>query len=84
MKHTITICATLVLIASFFHFSLVAQSQSSSSRANAIAMTGDADATWILTDKDELIYCWWPGDPETRTEQAKCRVLNRWRVDRIQ
>ena len=50
----------------------------------AIEMTGDSDATWILTEDDQLIYCWWPESPDRRDQQARCRVLNRWRVDRLQ
>lgn len=46
-------------------------------------MVGDKDATWILTDEDELIYCWWPEDPNRRDQQARCRVLNKWRVNRL-
>lgn len=83
MKQAALISATLVVIASFFYFSLAAQSQSTS-KPSAIAMTGDKDATWILTDENELIYCWWPQSPDSRVVQAKCRVLNKWRVDRLE
>ena len=83
MKHTAIISATLIIIAGFFYFSLTAQSQSTSERS-AVAMVGDKDAAWILTDEDELIYCWWPEDPNRRDQQARCRVLNKWRVNRLQ
>jgi len=82
MKHTAIISATLVIIASFFFISLSVQS--SDNKPTAIAMTGDKDATWILTDQDELIYCWWPESPNSKTQQANCRVLNKYRVNRTQ
>jgi hypothetical protein len=47
-------------------------------------MTGDKDAVWIATSDNQLIYCWWPQDPKRLDQQANCRVLNRFRVDRLQ
>lgn len=81
MKQTVVICATLVIIAGLFNLNVSAQS---SDTGTAIAMTGDKDATWVLTSDNELIYCWWPESPDRITVQAKCRVLNRWRVERTQ
>ena len=49
-----------------------------------VGMTGDKDAVWIATSDNQLIYCWWPQDPKRLDQQANCRVLNRFRVDRLQ
>jgi hypothetical protein len=82
MKNTALLCATSLIVAGFFYFSVTAQS--SNDKATPIAMTGDKDATWILTDQNKLIYCWWPESPDRRDQQASCRVLDKFRVDRIQ
>ena len=47
-------------------------------------MTGDKNAVWIATSDNRLIYCWWPQDPSRLDSQASCRVLDRFKVDRLQ
>lgn len=49
-----------------------------------VQMTGDKNAVWIATDDNRLIYCWWPQDPSRLDSQARCRVLDRFSVDRLQ
>ena len=79
MKNAIISGLGLLLFASFFYINVSAQSENE--RGKPIMMVGDKDATWILTDNEELIYCWWKGSPDTRTEPAHCRMLNRYRVE---
>ena len=80
MKQTLLISALAVTLAGslYFNFSDNAQAQN----ASPLAMTGDRDATWIVTDNQELIYCWWDEWPPRRDNRATCRVMNKWRVDK--
>ena len=80
MKQTLLISALAVTLAGslYFNFSDKAQAQNPA----AIAMTGDREATWIVTDTNELIYCWWEEFPPRRDQRATCRIMNKWRVDK--
>lgn len=82
MKPSAIIGALLVLLAGSLYMNVSAQE--SDSAPSAVAMTGDSKATWILLDSSELVYCWWPEGPDTRTRQASCRVLDKFKVNRMQ
>jgi len=81
MKPSILIAAlTVVLTGSlYFNFSEQAKAQN----AIALAMTGDKEATWIVTDSNELIYCWWNEFPPRRDQRANCRKMDKWNVDKL-
>ena len=79
-KFLIPVLVSFLAVSVFINLTDRANAQNT----RAIEMTGDSKATWILTDADELIYCWWPESPDRRDQQARCRVLNKWRVDRVQ
>ena len=81
MKQSILIAALTVVLAGslYFNFSEQAKAQS----PTALAMTGDRHATWIVTDTNELIYCWWVEFPPRRDIRTNCRVMDKWRVDKI-
>ena len=81
MKPSILIAAlTAVLTGSlYFNFSEQAKAQS----ATALAMTGDKEAAWIVTDTNELIYCWWDEFPPRRDPRASCRKMDKWNVDKL-
>jgi hypothetical protein len=81
MKSSILIAAlTVVLAASmYFNFSEQAKAQS----PMALAMTGDKEAAWIVTDTNELIYCWWDEFPPRRDQRARCRKMDKWNVDKL-
>jgi hypothetical protein len=79
MRNAIISGLGILLFASFFYINVSAQSENENGKP--LMMVGDKDATWILTDNEELIYCWWPESPNTRGKQARCRVLNRYRVE---
>ena len=82
MKPSAIIGALGVLLAGSLYMNVSAQE--SGSAPGAVAMTGDSKAAWILLDSRELVYCWWPEGPDTRTRQASCRVLDKFKVNRIQ
>jgi hypothetical protein len=82
MKISAILSAVLLLLAGVVYLNVSAQAATQASKV--IAMTGDKEAVWFATDQNELVYCWWSDSPARLDKRAKCRVLNRSRVDRLQ
>ena len=82
MKHSVRTLAVGALTLAAAGLAQTASAQQN--QANVVRMTGDKDAVWIATADNQLIYCWWPQDPKRLDQQASCRVLNRFRIDRLQ
>ena len=82
MKQTLLTGAMALMLAGSVYMNVSAQSEPTGSRV--VGMTGNDKATWILTDADDLVYCWWKESPDRKDQPARCRVLNKWRVDRLQ
>jgi hypothetical protein len=81
MKQSILIAALSVVLAGSLYFNYSEQAKAQD--RTALAMTGDRQATWIVTDTNELVYCWWDEFPPRRDMRATCRVMDKWRVDKI-
>ena len=82
MKQSILIAALSVVLAGSLYFNYSEQAKAQD--PTALAMTGDRQAAWIVTDSNKLVYCWWAEFPPRRDMRATCRVMDKGRVDSIQ
>ena len=81
MKPTILIVALSVVLTGSLYFNFSEQAKAQNTMA--LAMTGDREAAWIVTNTNELIYCWWDEFPPRRDQRASCRKMDKWNVDKL-
>ena len=81
MKHTLLIGALSLTLAISLYFNFTGNA--TAQVGAPVAMTGDQKATWIVTDTNDLVFCWWDNFPPRRDERLNCRANDKWNVDKL-
>ena len=81
MKNTLLLTALSLTLAVSMYFNFTGNA--TAQVGGAVAMTGDQKATWIVTDTNTLVFCWWDNYPPRRDERLNCRANDKWNVDKI-
>ena len=83
MKNSMLIAALSLTLAGSLYFNFTSSATAQGELGSPVAMTGDQKATWIVTDANNLVFCWWNNFPPSRDERLNCRANDRWNVDKL-